>query len=268
MTHAPALPLQQSPGFGAALGLLGRRVARYDLPGAAPVQIIRRFGLRFAPRGPVWATPDPAALRALRIHVINSDRDQPDVMRMAGYRQIMTSAYVAELDLTGSHDDRLNNAHGKWRNIWRRGRRGPFRIKREPFAPDLHHWLLQADLDQQRSKGYRALPQNVLHAFATLYPQDAILFTARIKRDPIAAMLLLCHAPVVTYHIGWTNADGRKLGAHHALLIQAADHFAAQGFTRLDLGNVDTENAAGLARFKIGSGADIRALGGTWLRMP
>jgi hypothetical protein len=36
----------------------------------------------------------------------------------------------------------------------------------------------------------------------------------------------------------------------------------------LDLGTVDTENAPGLARFKIGSGAQIRSLGGTWLRIP
>lgn len=273
MKPAPALPLQQHASFGAALGLIGRKVDRLDLPGAAPLQTISRFGIRFAPRGPVWNAPGQVAdkadaLRAQRVTVINSETDQTAILRRAGYRQIMTAAHVAELALDGGHDTRMAQTKGKWRNIWRRAQRAPFKIKQEPFAPDLHQWLLDADRAQQRNKGYRALPHDVLLAFATLHPQNTLLLTARIKRDPIAAMLFLGHAPVATYHIGWANTDGRKHGAHHALLMCAADHFAGHGYTRLDLGTVDTENAPGLARFKIGSGATVRALGGTWLRIP
>jgi lipid II:glycine glycyltransferase (peptidoglycan interpeptide bridge formation enzyme) len=84
----------------------------------------------------------------------------------------------------------------------------------------------------------------------------------------LAAMLFLRHDPVVTYHLGWTGIQGRKWGLHHRLLMAAANHFAHAGLSRMDLGTVDTEQSAGLARFKIGSGALVRPLGGTWLRLP
>jgi hypothetical protein len=55
------------------------------------------------------------------------------------------------------------------------------------------------------------------------------------------------------------SAQGKK---RHALVL------ARRGITRLDLGTLDTEAAPGLARFKLGSGAAARALGGTWLWWP
>ena len=85
---------------------------------------------------------------------------------------------------------------------------------------------------------------------------------------PIAAMLFLLHAPVVTYHIGWTSAQGRKFHAHHRMIMEAAEGFAQHGYYRMDLGLVETDRAPGLARFKIGTGAHVRPLGGTWLRLP
>jgi hypothetical protein len=36
----------------------------------------------------------------------------------------------------------------------------------------------------------------------------------------------------------------------------------------LDLGSVDTVSAPGLARFKLGAGAQVKSLGGTWLHLP
>ena len=39
---------------------------------------------------------------------------------------------------------------------------------------------------------------------------------------------------------------------------------ARRGVTRVDLGQVDTDTQPGLARFKLGAGADCRSLGGTW----
>ena len=80
-------------------------------------------------------------------------------------------------------------------------------------------------------------------------------------------MLMQMHPPVATYHIGWTNAHGRSLMAHHLLLWHAANDMANHGVTRLDLGTVDTQTAPGLARFKIGSGANIRPLGPTMIRL-
>jgi hypothetical protein len=43
---------------------------------------------------------------------------------------------------------------------------------------------------------------------------------------------------------------------------------ASKGVATLELGQVDTEKAAGLARFKLGAGATLRPLGGSWLWWP
>ena len=55
------------------------------------------------------------------------------------------------------------------------------------------------------------------------------------------------------------------LNAHNLLLARAAKWFAGRGVRGLDLGTIDTVNAPGLARFKLGVGARAKKLGGTWL---
>jgi hypothetical protein len=42
----------------------------------------------------------------------------------------------------------------------------------------------------------------------------------------------------------------------------------AEGVRWLDLGSVDTEKAPGLARFKLGTGAELKRLGATMLVLP
>ncbi|WP_245882542.1 GNAT family N-acetyltransferase [Yoonia sediminilitoris] len=266
------MPLQQHPNFGAALRLMGRDVRSVDLPGAAPVQIIRRFGMTFAPRGPIWTDETGTgaranALRALPLRLINSERSDP-ALHDAGFRQTMTAAHVAELPLTGKPDDRIARMRGKWRNSWRKASGQGLRFERTIYDTGLHQWLLDADTAQQKAKGYKALSHAVVLAYAVECPRDVIIFTARKKHDDVAAMLFLRHGMFATYHIGWTSPKGRKCSAHHALLIHAAESFGSDGLARLDLGTVDTEHAPGLARFKIGCGADVRPLGGTWLKLP
>ena len=267
LNWAMELPLQQSSAFGTALTLMGRHVKRVPMPGAAPVLAIRRFGVSFAPRGPVWDTPCPQTLRRAALRLINAESPSP-VYRQAGYRQIMTGAYVAEIDLRGAAQDRLARAKGKWRNAWRKSQGTKLQVKQTRFDPALHDWLLREDEAQQRAKRFRTLPHDLIRAYAVAAPGDVVVFTAVMKHDVVAAMLFLRHGPVATYHLGWAGPGGRKTNAHYALLVAACDHFAAARATRLDLGTVDTDNAPGLARFKIGSGARIRPLGGTWLRMP
>lgn len=252
------LPLQQHPLFNDALRRLGRKVSVTDIPGAAPLHIIQRFGISFAARGPIWTgAPKMDALRRNGPLIVNGD--DTSNLGKAGYRQIMTAAHVAEIDLT----DRPT-PHTKWRYNLRKAQAAEIRVTTETFSAR-HQWLLDADLSQQKTKGYRALPHAIIHAYD---PDNVIVLTAYKKKTPVAAMLFLCHHPVVTYHIGWSNAEGRTNCAHHLLLTKAAQHLETQGYTRLDLGSVDTENTPGLARFKIGSGARVRPLGGTWLRCP
>lgn len=273
------LPLQQDPRFRRALERLGVRAARehFGTAGSAVV-ITRRIGplsARFTSRGPVWADgssdqEQAAALRQARLTVINAESAaETPVLRQAGYRQIVTAASVAELPLPQNADALWGQSHGKWRNRARAAQRAGVRVEGMPFDPRQHGWLIEAEAQQRRTRRYRTWPVSVTLAYAERHPGDVWLWQARTGDDaPCAAMLFLRHGRRATYHIGWTGEAGRAVSAHHLVLMEAAIALARDGVRVLDLGTVDTEDAAGLARFKIGSGATVRALGGTWLRVP
>jgi lipid II:glycine glycyltransferase (peptidoglycan interpeptide bridge formation enzyme) len=272
MRPALQLPLQQHPDFAAALHLIGRRCHAIGLVGAAPVQTIVRFGMRFASRGPIWlnspAAPDPETLRQAGLHLINSDGGDASVIEDAGYRMIAQPAQVAELSLAGTSEERLMRLNGKWRNALRRARKSPIYIQCEKYRPERHSWLLKADLRQQREKGFRALPHHLLNAYAHANPDKSLVLVAYSNGEPIAAMVFLVHGAVATYYLGWTSSDGRKHAAHHAILMHAGDFLSTRSVVRIDLGTMNRALAPGLARFKIGTGANSRSLGGTWLRLP
>lgn len=273
MKTAHPLPLQQHPNFAAALHRLGQPVRMQGLDQKTSIVVLKRFGVTFASRGPIWPGSTPtdekaSQLRQCGLRLVNADGFDPATYRAAGFRLINTPAFMAELSLKGSPADILAGAIGKWRNVWRRGQGSDLSYSQERFARHKHDWILRADSTQQRQKGYRALPHALIEAYAANRPKDVIVQTAHSKTDPVAAMIFLLHHPVATYHLGWASDHAKRLGAHHYMLMDAASKLNARGFTRLDLGYVDTETAPGLARFKIGTGAIVRPLGGTWLKLP
>lgn len=264
-----ALPLQQHPYFAAALTRLGRPVRFVDIDGAAPVLAVRQFGQLIASRGPVWQrVGQDDALRRSDLRLINADKPDDALLKAAGFHRLMTNGHVAELDLSRSAEARHADMTPKWRNAWRMARSAPTTLAYTPYDKHRHAWLLKADLAQQRSKRFRGLPHVLIDAYAQDQPDKVQVVIGFERQTPIAAMLFLLHWPVATYHIGWTDKRGRELCAHHRMIIDAADRFSRHGFSRMDLGLVDTENAPGLARFKIGPGACVRPLGGTWARLP
>ncbi|MGJ8623577.1 MAG: GNAT family N-acetyltransferase [Yoonia sp.] len=272
MSHAPAVPLQQHPLFANALKHLGRDVVITPLDHAAPLVAVRVMGQKLASRGPVWerAVPDcdrRAALSGCGVRLLNPDAPDHTTLRPAGFRQIATAASVAELDLRGSHADRQTAMQGKWRNRWRSANKAPVTFRQDGFDLYRHRWLLDADKAQQKQKRFRGMPHQVVTAIAETQPAALRLHLAMHADQPVAATLFILHRPVVTYHIGWLSPAARQWSLHHAMLTDAAKLFADTGYHRLDLGLVDTETAPGLARFKIGSGAAVRQLGGTWLRL-
>lgn len=279
MRGMDALPLQQHSRFASALRALGRDVERIDLGGAGQALVIRRgvpgLGrLGYAPRGPVWRTDDPdgrveALGRLTRdgVRLIEAEAPCPS-LRRAGFRQVMTAAHVAELDLSGTERDRRAALSGTWRNALRRAEGAGLRLEWRRFDGDPSHWLLMHEARMRCERRYRALPQSLACAFARTGRDAAWVLSAHDGAEPVAGMLFLLHAPVATYHIGWTGDRGRALSAHRLMLMAAADRLAAEGVCRLDLGAVDTEAEPGLARFKIGAGARVRALGGSWVRLP
>lgn len=292
---AELAPLQQHPAYAAALtrassasvhdmraALIhhgGRVVGRAQLllrhlPVLGPVA--------YLPRGPLWcdAVPESVkhqALRALRsslraagvssrIWLANAeDAVGADHLARIGYLPVITPQHVAEIDLSGDQDTRLAAQHGKWRNRLRHAQTQALHVAHRRLNPAQDGWLLAAETVQQGVKGYRALPA----AFAAQYPNDQTrLFLAEKRGEVIAAMLILRHGAAASYHIGWSSSAGRSASAHNLLLWQASNWLARKGVLRFDLGSVDTDGAAGLARFKLGAGADLRALGPTMLYTP
>ena len=87
-------------------------------------------------------------------------------------------------------------------------------------------------------------------------------------RGAIAAgMLFLIHGQGASYHLGWADPAARAGFAHGPMLWQAALELRARGVRWIDLGAVDAANP-GLARFKLGTGAALRALGPTCWVLP
>lgn len=250
------LPLQQSPHFARAMRAFGA-----DVTSDAPVIVHRQFGrtfrIGFASRIGVDQLD-----RAPRL--INGEEDAPECYRAAGFRQIITPVHVAEWDLT--RPNRRAAMHGKWRNRLHKGEAERLRIRQTHWDGSAHWLFRQAD-HQAKTRKYRGLATPLLAAFAVTNPKDALLFEAYAKGHPVAACLVLKHGQSATYQTAFSTALGHEVQAARVVMDAAARHLTERGVTTFDLGNVETDHARGLARFKLGTGAQLRRLGGTWIRL-
>lgn len=276
----PVVPLTQSPGYAAALRVLGVTVeeiafcqqgyrAGHALMQSRWLPVLGWVGL--ISRGPLWTGVPDARLLAEELRrqkhpvLVNADGMLPHDLRRAGMIPLLSEASLAQLDLSGGATARRARMHQKWRNRLVRAEDSGLQVQRSVLPVDPGHWLLRAEEEQRKAKKYRGLPAGVAAAYSRENPGHAQIFTAYYKGECVAAMLFLIHGPSATYFIGHTTETGRGLNAHALLLSRASDWLAREAVDTLDLGTVDTVNAPGLARFKLGSGAQLRKLGGTWL---
>lgn len=270
-------PLPQSPAFATALAALGSDVTEVHRTEGRAVTL-RRGPVRLVSRGPVWApgcgVRDKVAMLTHLSRggplVINAERprDGP-ALKAAGFHRIMTPATLADWPLDPD-PDRLRGAMvGSWRNGLRKAEKAGLTISHQPYRPKRDRWLLELEMEQRRKARYRAWP-TLLLPFLSEHMKDTIrVLAARHgpKDPPIAAIMVIQHGTRATYHIGWSNAEGRAVGANALLLTRAAQWLARRGVERLELGLVDAAALPGLLRFKLGTGAELRRLGGTWLRI-
>lgn len=272
-------PFQQSQLFADALTLARREVLRLDLPDATALALRRRPFPALVSRGPVWhGAPDDtakaASFRAAARHgvwLINAEHpEDAPALKRAGFRQIMTATTIAETDLTRPEAELRAGLHGKWRNrlvAAQAGLPATHKVSLRSFDPARDGWLLAQETAQQKQQKYRALPPALVLALSQAAPRALRMATLTNNGAPLAAMLFVIHETRALYHIGWSGAEGRRLGAHNLLLWHAMTKLKSSGVTCLELGTVDTDTTPSLARFKLGSGARARALGGTWLRL-
>lgn len=268
---AETASLMQHPLFAATLARLGAAPDCIETPDGPVILTLRRLGpLRIAAalRAPPLSEP---ALRLLRGHGLRLCEPEPEAaaaLRGAGFRQVMTAAHIAELDLTGSAADRRARMARKWRGHLNRAGRAGLALRDMAFHGAAADWLIAREGAMRAARRYRALHPDFARAWAAADPRAARLFVAYLDGSPVAAMLMLRHGRRATYHMGWSGPKGRSVSAHHLLLAHAAGWLAERGTTRLDLGTVDSLGNPGLAAFKTGSGSSIRALGGSWLAIP
>ncbi len=262
---ATSSALQQSPEFAATLRDIGRPPRVLD---DQTLAFHRRLpiGIRLAvlSRAQVNIDTLPGSIRRAGLHrtplIINPDTPTPQLSEI-GAVPLVSPVSVADLDLTG---DLRAQLHQKWRNRLTYGESQSLRMTRQNMPLDPKHWLLTATQAQQRARRYKTWPVPLTLAYAQANKGQAKLFTAFADTTPVAAILILCHGDSATYHLGHTTARGRHHCAHNLLMWEAMVWLARKGHRNLDLGLISTEDSPGLARFKLGTGARPRRLGGTW----
>ncbi len=285
-------PMQQHENYLRTFSGLGADIKRLEYrtenrtTGTVRI-IIRNWKMvgRFAivARGPVWCPDTSQDIRAqatselirdlrrnCRGCILTPETHQGrDPIAQAGLLPIVSHGTQARLDISAEEHVRKAAQHSKWRNRLVRAMKADLSIEDHPMPLDPNHWILSNEADQAKSRGYKRLP----HSFALTWvrkngPKSARVFVARHKGQPVAGMLFLIHGKASSYHIGWTGIDGRALNAHNLLLWTASNWFAARGGKWIDLGTLDCETTPGLARFKLGAGAQAIKLGATWLDAP
>lgn len=266
----PCVPLPQSAEFARAMALLGAALQRHEACGVTWQARRHRACVTVISRGPVGAEGDRGAwLRSVARHqpgavLLEADGFAPEALRDAGFWPLVTPASLAILPLDCPQTMRAA-LHQKWRNRLARAEGAGLRVTRKPLERD--HWLLPADAAQARARGYRPLPHAVSRAFAQANPGRAIVFEARKAGLPVAAILILRHGAMATWQTGHATQAGRRLNAMNLLLWHAMIDLADDGHAMLDLGLVNGDDAPGIARFKLGTGARLHRLSGSWLRL-
>lgn len=265
----PPCPLQQSKPFAKALPALGTAAEFHALPGhtvpcliqTRHVPLIGRINL--ISRGP--ADGDLSGLADLDIQgplIVNLPTPVPE---LRGFCRLAKTHELALLPIASPITMR-RRMHQKWRHALGRGERALRDIRNESFDDTRHAWVIEAEAKQQKARGYRNWPPAFLSAYAHENPGQARVISAWKDGMPRAAIVVLCHAPWATYHLGITTPTGRATSAHHLLIWHAATWLSAHGYSMLDMGHLT--GPEGLNRFKLRSGAEKQELGGTWIRWP
>lgn len=241
-------PLQQCWSYGEAARALGARVERYAAGGTsepgAVVQVIRRFGIGYAPVGLHRRRPEAApGARPPGLTLIA----EAGGWAVTDARQVAVRALGAELRAAMAK---------KWRNRLHFAERTELRIRRIGGCP---RWLTDAEAAQRSARGYRALPAAWLRAMSDSVPASVVTYAAFVASRPVAGVCILRHPGRCTYHLGWTGPEGRSRSAHHLLITTAMEDAARTGAAAFDLGVVDPAND-GLRRFKMGTGAELVTL--------
>ncbi len=295
-TEAP-IPLQQHPTYGRALARFGAgaeqvTVLQGDAIVARALLVSRTFFkfIKFTTlsRGPVWCADGLSDADKLNIYkgihslFLRWKWDFLSVMPEAehsanthkafkklGFIKTMTGYSTAWLDLRPSENELRASLKGKWRNQLSSAEKAKLTVSFGGKKPHSYAWLLEKEREQRDSKNYHATPVGFVPNFvASCTPKSAskiLSVTAMSGRQKIAGGIFLLHGNSATYHIGWAGEEGRKQNAQNLVIWQAIVALKKEGINFLDLGGLNTVDASGIARFKLGTGATPITLVGNYI---
>jgi hypothetical protein len=290
IANQPCATLQQDWAYGDAVEAMGPKTIRLTIKrdgggvlGLAQLSERRLIGGLSAitlMRGPLWLEGAPGAeietgfIDELRrkcpkaVTLYTPECRQGTVLQ-SGMHRVMTGYSTIFLDLDRKLDELRKQLHGKWRNMLKRAEAEPFRLE-ERRSGMLVDWMLDNNEAHRRKIGYRGAGPDFYRALgqASMAGKRQTSLLATIKGNPVAGIMLQRHGAAASYLVGYTTEEGRKRRAHHWLLWQAVRLLKDLGVRRLDLGGVETVNAEGLARFKLGMGGELLTLAGTYLVPP
>lgn len=185
--------------------------------------------------------------------------------RAVRMRPVMTGYSSARVDLTRSTDELRRALHVKWRNALKQAEAGPLRVEAKG-GRRAAAWLLERYGTLRRSRRFGGPSAEMLGAVIDGIPKhESVLLRAFAEGEAVGGALFLQHGRNASYMIGWTDPAARALNAGTLLLWKGISTLKERGIASLDLGGIDTRNAAGIARFKLGVGGTPYTLPGTFL---
>lgn len=262
--------LRQSWGYGQAMVAMGARLGRALVVEngveLAQVQVLQRRGLRVINDGPVWlrdVSPDQQrrVLRGFARHPGVTIATPPSAQAGWGLVPLITPQSHAVWRIDRDTGILRAGLQGKWRNRLLKAETG-LRISALPMAGV--ETLIHAEAIQRQARGYTNLPG----ALARHWPEERLALGWYSSGVLQAGMVFLQHGRTASYFLGWASPVARARFAHGPILWQAALTLRDRGVQQLDLGALDSEGGAALARFKLGTGAAVRVAGSTCLVMP
>ena len=284
--------LQQAWVYGEALTSLGVSMARAMVWQDGQLVAIAQFmskrvlgyiSLASCTRGPIFhpdLSPDDRAAiyKRLRQSVPvphlkvplfspNCSGEQLDPVETRGMSRVMTGYSTVLLDLTQALSTLKAQLEGKWRNRLNKVLANVKLQVHVQASLKRCDWLLGQELAQREAKKFHGLPTDFVKAYiacAADHRQAFVVAYADLGKNTVGGMLFLIHGRVASYHVGWSDEEGRRLNAHNALLWQAMAYLKDMGIEVLDLGGVNTHDLPGISRFKLGAGGQPITLAGTY----
>ena len=287
---AAAAPLQQDWAYGSTMVSVGARVlrARVEADGVPVAQaqfIVRKFAkyvsLALCTRGPLWlqalSAKDKAAaykamrqslpLPGLRFMMVTPNEPLDANIGLPHIRRVMSGYSTVMLDIDKPMDTLRAQLDKRWRHRLGGAEKSELNVQRMGTNPGQYRWLLDAEMQQRVDRGLEGLPLVWFEHYAESRKQPArnlLSLRADVGRDRVAGMMFLIHGQAATYQVGWTSDAGRDLHAHNLMLWRAIEELRERGVRSLDLGGVNTQRSAGIARFKMATGGTVRQLAGSY----